>query len=85
MEQTVTTPTRTTTYISNIFFTNNKTLVNKCEVLPGIGDHDAVFIESSMRPTKVKKPPGLCLQKADFSSFNTELDDYFESFRDTTH
>lgn len=59
LEQTVTTPTRTTVYTSyilDLFFTNNPTLVSKCEVLPGIGDHDAVFIESSLRPLKFKKP-----------------------------
>jgi dihydroorotase len=30
---------------------------NKVEVIPGISDHEAVFIESSLRPLKVKVPP----------------------------
>jgi len=52
----------------------------------GIGDHDAVFIESSLRPMKLKKPHRkvFVYNTADFSSVKTELGDYFESFRDTS-
>ena len=32
-------------------------LYKKVEVIPGISDHEAVFIESSLRPLKVKVPP----------------------------
>jgi len=32
-------------------------LVNKVEVIPGISDHEIVYIESSLRPDKIKKPP----------------------------
>ena len=51
LEQVVTEPTRVTESSSNIldlFFTNNETLVNQVHVIPGIGDHEAVFIESSL-------------------------------------
>ena len=56
----VSSPRRITEYSSNLldlFLTNNRTLVNKCEVIPGIGDHEAVYGESSMRPMKVETPP----------------------------
>ena len=32
------------------------------EVIPGISDHEAVYIESSLRPDKIKKPPKNVLQ-----------------------
>jgi hypothetical protein len=32
------------------------------EVIPGISDHEAVYIESSLRPDKIKKPPRKVLQ-----------------------
>ena len=51
LDQIVSTPTRITEYTSNLldlFLTNNRTLINKCEVVPGIGDHEAVYVESSM-------------------------------------
>ena len=60
LEQMVSSLRRITEYSSNLldlFLTNNRTLVNKCEVIPGIGDHEAVFGESSMRPMKVETPP----------------------------
>ena len=41
----------------DLFFTNNSSLVNKVEVIPGISDHEIVYIESSLKPRKVKKPP----------------------------
>ena len=41
----------------DLFLANNKTLVNKCEVVSGIGDNEAVYVESIMRPMKVKTPP----------------------------
>jgi len=35
----------------DLFFANNSTLIDKVEVIPGIS-------ESSLRPDKIKKPPG---------------------------
>ena len=60
LEQMVTEPTRITETTSNVldlFFTSNSTLVNKVEIIPGISDHEAVFIESSLKPMKVNIPP----------------------------
>ena len=49
-------PTRITETTSNtldLFYTSNKTLINKVEILLGITDYEAVFIESSLRSMKV--------------------------------
>ena len=46
LEQKVTLPTRKESKL-DLFLTNGPSLVNKCTTLPGIGDHDIVYIESS--------------------------------------
>ncbi|XP_052794650.1 uncharacterized protein LOC128227817 [Mya arenaria] len=89
LEQVVDSPTRITAYSSNIldlFFTNNKSLINKCEILPGIGDHEAVFIESSLRPMKAKKcPRKVHLYKhADYNSIKEHLDSNYNQFINET-
>lgn len=60
LDQVVTEPTRITETCENIldlFFTNNSTLINRTEIIPGISDHETVLIESSRRPLKMKIPP----------------------------
>ena len=47
----VTEPTRITELASNVlnlFFTSNSTLVNKVQIIPGISDYEAVYIESKI-------------------------------------
>ena len=58
-----------------LFFTSKPTLINKVETIPGISDHEAVFIESSLRHMKVKIPPRKVFQykKADFKGMKKEL------------
>ena len=85
----VSSPTRITEYSSNLldlFLTNNRTLVNKCEVIPGIGDHEAVYLELSMRPMKVKTPPRKVFQykKADYDQMREDLCDYQTDFTEQT-
>ena len=60
----------------DLVFTNNKTLINRVEVLPGISDHE-VYAESSLRPAKVTTPPRqvFCYGKADYDSIKQELTD----------
>ncbi|CAC5374926.1 unnamed protein product [Mytilus coruscus] len=56
-EQVVTTPTHyteTSQSILDLFFTNNSSLVNKTEVIPGISDHEIVYIESNLKPRRTK-------------------------------
>ncbi len=83
--QTVDKPTRITEYTENLldlFFSNNQSLINRCEVLPGIADHDAIFVESSLRPMRVRKPPRKVhlYKKADFDSLRDELSAYLPEF-----
>ena len=78
LEQIVAQPTRITETTSNIldlFFTSNPTLINKVEVIPGIGDHEAVFIESSLRPMRFVTPPRKIYKykNADYQSMRREL------------
>ncbi|KAH3854244.1 hypothetical protein DPMN_096781 [Dreissena polymorpha] len=87
--QTVDKPTRITEYTENLldlFFSNNQSLINRCEVLPGIADHDAIFVESSLRPMRVRKPPRkvYLYKKADFDSLRDELSAYLPEFTDNT-
>ena len=49
--------TESSSSILDLFFTKNDTLVNQVRVLPGISDHEAVFIESSLCPIKKISPP----------------------------
>ena len=85
LEQMVTEPTRITETTSNVldlFFTSNSTLVNKVEIIPGISDHEAVFIESSLKPMKVNIPPRKVYQyrKADYNSMKQELRQFQQEF-----
>ncbi|CAG2252996.1 SMARCAD1 [Mytilus edulis] len=60
LEQVVTKPTHyteTSQSTLDLFFTNNSSLVNKTEVIPGISDHEIVYIESNLKPRRAKKPP----------------------------
>jgi hypothetical protein len=89
LEQVVDKPTRITEFtatILDLFFTSNKTLINRCEVIPGLSDHETVFFESSLRPVKVKKPPRkvYIYSKANYDLFREELDDYYPSFIEET-
>ena len=91
LDQVVSEPTRiteTTSSILDLFFTSNQTLINKIEVISGISDHEAVLIESSLKPLNVKIPARKVYQyrkgdyegmRAEISSFQTE----FESQADT--
>ena len=89
LDQIVSTPTRITESTSNLldlFLTNNRTLINKCEVVPGIGDHEAVYVESSMRPMKVKTPPRKVFQykKANYDQMREDLREYQNLFTEQT-
>ena len=89
LEQVVREPTRTTEQTSNtldLFFTNNETLINQVHTVPGISDHDTVFIESSLKPFH-KKPTRRKIYKyrnADFSQFKEDLRQYTKTYEDMT-
>ena len=78
-------PTRSTETTSNIlklFFTSDQTLINKIQIIPGISDHESVFIESSLKPMKVKSPARKVYQyrKADYESMKKELKAFQSDF-----
>ena len=78
-------PTRITEYTANIldlFFSNNQSLVNRVDIIPGISDHEVVYVESSLRPSRAITPPRkvFCYNKADFESLKRELRHVKEEF-----
>ena len=81
LDQLILEPTRITETQANIldlFFTNNETLVNQVRIIPGISDHESVFIESSLRPMTKKIPPHKVWQyrKATNDQLREELHQY---------
>ena len=85
LDQLVLEPTRITEDTGNtldLFFSNNQSLVNRVEVIPGISDHETVYVESSLRPAKIVTPPRQvnCYRKADFDSLKEELRQAKEDF-----
>ena len=78
-------PTRITEDTANIldlFFSNNQSLVNRVDIIPGISDHEVVYVESNLRPSRAITPPRkvFCYNKADFDSLKTELRRVKEEF-----
>ena len=79
LSQMVDEPTRITETNSNIFLdlflTNNDILVNQTRVIPGISEHEAVFIESSLRPIKKSPSPRRVYKyhRADYDGFKREF------------
>ena len=54
LEQVATFPTRHENTL-DIFLTNRPSLVNRCEPLPGLGDHEIVYIDTDIS-AKLNKP-----------------------------
>ena len=67
--------TETTENTLDLFFCNNSSLVNTVEVKPGISDHEAVYIEASLRQHKTPQPPRVVFSynKADYESIKKGL------------
>ena len=59
LTQTVREPTRDEN-ILDPFSTNNETLITGCTLIPGISDHDAVLIESRLRPNTPRPHMEIC-------------------------
>lgn len=54
----------------DLFLSSNSTLVNRTNVLPGLSDHDAVFVQSLLSPTT---PPPKNRAKYLFTSVPTGM------------
>ena len=53
VKQLVEAPTRGNN-ILDLFFTSNPSLVSKCKPIPGVGDHDAVLVDTLAKPQRSK-------------------------------
>ena len=80
LEQTVNEPTRKKK-ILDLFLTNRPTLVNRCMVIPGVSDHEAVLVESEVSVTCHKPPPRKIFlwKRADMATIKTNIAEYAES------
>eukprot|EP00057_Strongylocentrotus_purpuratus_P027291 XP_011681765.1 PREDICTED: uncharacterized protein LOC589552 [Strongylocentrotus purpuratus] len=81
LQQMVTFPTRGDNVL-DLFLTNRPTLINKCSLLPGLGDHDIVGVDSDVtakrsKPVKRKiylwKKANLLGMKQDCRQFQQEF------------
>ena len=76
LTQMVDKPTRTTSTTSNtldIFLTNTPDMVNRCEIIPGISDHDIPLLDVSSRVV-------FQYHKADFDAIVKTIDHFGSSF-----
>ena len=55
LQQCVKEPTRNEN-ILDIFLTKRPSLLNKCSTIPGLGDQDAVYVETNAK-AQIRKPP----------------------------
>ena len=69
--------------ILDLTFTNNPTLIKSCSVIPGISDHDAIIIDSIIRPsyTKTQKRKVYQYKKADWETLNKDCEELSASIK----
>jgi len=69
--QLVDTPTRRNN-ILDVFATNRPSLISKCNIIPGISDHEAVHVKTHLRVPIVQPAPRQVIfwDKADFQHIN---------------
>ena len=88
MCQTIMEPTRGENTL-DLFLTNNESLVNNCQVTPGISDHSAVLVESRVRTNIGKQKPRLIpmwnkMKPEDSKAFRKYMKEGWESISDET-
>ncbi|MES9882305.1 MAG: reverse transcriptase family protein [Sedimenticola sp.] len=81
LSQMVSKPTRFQN-ILDLFLTTNGTLVKRVYNLPGLGDHDIVCAEVSLKPKQAKQKPRLVhlYKKADWDGLRKKMHTYQEEF-----
>ena len=74
------------TECSGFVFHQQQSLVNRVETIPGMGDYDAVMVESSLRPHKIAKPTRKVhiYKKADYAGFGEDLRNFKDDFLEQT-
>lgn len=80
LEQIVSFPTRKD-HVLDLFMTNRPSLVNRCEPLPGIVDHDIVYIDITAKIYKLTQRKINLWEKAD----NTKLEELTRSINTDFH
>ena len=84
LEQVVDKPTREDK-ILDLLFTNNKSSLQKIEILPGIGksDHEIVFAEIDTQPCRISKPKRniFLYRKADWDGIRSNLNSLYTSIK----
>ncbi|KAK3084814.1 hypothetical protein FSP39_019487 [Pinctada imbricata] len=73
--------------ILDLVITNLPNQVSRTEIMPGISDHDIVFLEFNLTPKKVKQiPRNIPLyKKANWADFKTELNNTYDIMRQEAH
>lgn len=66
----------------DLFITNNESLVNKIIIIPGLSDHDIVYVEADIYPIVHKQKPRklLLYNKADWEGLHHHMTKFSESF-----
>lgn len=80
LEQIVSFPIRKD-HVLDLFMTNRPSLVNRCEPLPGIVDHDIVYIDITAKINKLTQRKINLWEKAD----NTKLEELTRSINTDFH
>lgn len=80
LEQIVSFPTRKD-HVLDLFMTNRPSLVNRCEPLPGIVNHDIVYIDITAKINKLTQRKINLWEKAD----NTKLEELTRSINTDFH
>jgi hypothetical protein len=77
LQQLVTEPTRGPNTL-DLFITNNSTLINKVQVIPGISDHQAVLVDGDLSPIVNKQPKRQIplYKKADWNQLKDHVRDF---------
>ena len=76
--------TESTSYenILDLFLTNNPTLVNKVEIMPGLSDHNIIYTEVSIKPQILPQKPRVMpvYKKADWEALSCHMCNFRKSF-----
>ena len=81
LTQMVTEPTRYENVL-DLFLTNDSTLVNKVEIIPGFSDHDIVYTEVSIKPQILPQKPRVMsvYKKADWDALSCHMSTFQKAF-----
>ena len=69
-------------HVLDLFLTNNSTVVNKVELIPGFSDHDIVYTKVSIKPQILPQKPRVVsvYKKADWDALSCHMSTFQETF-----